>query len=456
MSMSEARRRGRRRLLASASLVFALAVATFLATERKAGRMRSYSDLSAAVSGIASGWSFATGAKLDLRDGEAHDRESERTPDSAYGSESEGDEMIDDDESDADDYDDVFFDDMQEEDGSDYNGDESIATMIERSINSTDSAPVSPVCHPHFNLALPNNRWSNTTKFKRIYFYHARKAGGSTMHKYLSKVSSKYGILLHAVEWSAMEEPGTFQDDATFYVTHLRAPVDRSISHFKYQGRWSCPDLTGRARQNEFTPTEENAKKLETWNKTGGHAPISCREKKVKKGGKKRPFFHLGMCAVNCYTQWFSGLSCPQWDVPLTQQYRVARAKVLKFNLIVVIEKLSDPSYKRKVEEFFGVAGLDEKGTPYCERPSHKANTKFPLVVRNDTRERLEHLNVVDRKLFHELSDCLDGPAVNNLDFPKFDPNRFELHSYNKTEAEAALKRAKAQKNKEKAATRDQ
>ena len=39
----------------------------------------------------------------------------------------------------------------------------------------TEAAVVSPACNPHFNLALPNNQWNNTTKFKRIYFYHARK-----------------------------------------------------------------------------------------------------------------------------------------------------------------------------------------------------------------------------------------------------------------------------------------
>ena len=34
----------------------------------------------------------------------------------------------------------------------------------------------SPVCRPNLNVALPDWRWDNITKFKRIYFYHARKA----------------------------------------------------------------------------------------------------------------------------------------------------------------------------------------------------------------------------------------------------------------------------------------
>ena len=82
----------------------------------------------------------------------------------------------------------------------------------------------SPACNPHFKLALPNGKWSNATKFKRIYFYHARKAGGSSMSHYFSEVAKKYELEYKAVEWSAMEEPGTW-DDETFYVAHVREPV---------------------------------------------------------------------------------------------------------------------------------------------------------------------------------------------------------------------------------------
>ena len=33
----------------------------------------------------------------------------------------------------------------------------------------------SPACKPNLDLALPNWKWDSATKFKRIYFYHARK-----------------------------------------------------------------------------------------------------------------------------------------------------------------------------------------------------------------------------------------------------------------------------------------
>ncbi|KAL7463133.1 hypothetical protein ACHAXS_003519 [Conticribra weissflogii] len=315
--------------------------------------------------------------------------------------------------------------------------------------NANPNLP-SPACHPHFQLALPNGKWGNDTKFKRIYFYHARKAGGSSMHKYLASVARNYGIELKAVEWDGMEEPGTNEVD-TFYVTHLREPVDRAISHFKYQGRWDCRDLVFRSslnkriqkrgRHGNFTPTEENANPIETWNQTGGHEPQSCRYI----GKMKSHRFRLALCAVNCYSQWFSGLSCPTWNVSPMDQYAVAKARVLRFNMIVVIEKLRDPKYVEAVEQFFGVSGITAKGVPYCERESHAANAMYPVVIKNETRESLGRLNEIDIRLYHELSDCLNEDVVYN-NFPKWDGERFALNSFNETKANLEMKKAKALK----------
>eukprot|EP00986_Skeletonema_menzelii_P015795 scaffold12700_cov142-Skeletonema_menzelii.AAC.5 len=303
-----------------------------------------------------------------------------------------------------------------------------------------NTLPSSPACHPHFNHYQPNGQWNNTTKFKRILFYHARKAGGSSMNKYLVKVAKTYGIKIEWIEWSPMEEPGTkFDKEDTFYVTHLREPIDRSISHFKYNGRWPCQKLV----KGDFVPTEENAYKLETWNETNGHnSKDSCR-------GRHTTGFKLGDCAINCYTQWFGGLNCPQWEVPMEQQYEVAMSKLLKYNLVVVIEKLRDPKYVQAIEGFFGVEGLLERGVPFCERKSHQANEENPLVVLNETRARLTELNRLDLKLYHEISDCLADGNYGHI--PKWDGRRFMLDSFNFTKARIEKQRAKAAKEKAKA-----
>lgn len=44
------------------------------------------------------------------------------------------------------------------------------------------------------------------------------------MSHYFSEVAKKCELEYKAVEWSAMEEPGTWNDE-TFYVAHVREPV---------------------------------------------------------------------------------------------------------------------------------------------------------------------------------------------------------------------------------------
>ena len=103
---------------------------------------------------------------------------------------------------------------------------EHIRQILSTEISHSAELLPSPACHPHFNLALPNGQFNNTTKFKRIYLYHARKAGGSSMSQYFSTVAKTYGLDYTAREWGSMEEPG-FGDKDTFYVAHVREPVSK-------------------------------------------------------------------------------------------------------------------------------------------------------------------------------------------------------------------------------------
>lgn len=54
--------------------------------------------------------------------------------------------------------------------------------------------------------------------------------------------------------------------------------------------------------------------------------------------------------------------------MPILEQYQAAKEKLLRYNLIVVIEKLADPAYVRAVEDFFGVSGILEKGVLYSPK----------------------------------------------------------------------------------------
>ncbi|KAL3801888.1 hypothetical protein ACHAW5_008674 [Stephanodiscus triporus] len=226
--------------------------------------------------------------------------------------------------------------------------------------------PKSPACHPHFRYFSneTSRAWSDDTKFQRLYFYHARKAGGTSLANYFAMVAHHHGLKFEHAEWFEAEEPGT-HELPTFYVTHLREPVDRSISHFKCQ------------------------------------------------------------CAVNCYIQWFSG-ACPEFDIPIEEQFQMAKTKLLRYNFIVVVEWLSDPEYASAVESFFGVPGVTARRSAYCEHSSHKANKLVPLTIENHTLDKLSELNVADINLYKDLTDCLDEDDDQGYNFPQLDAGRFD------------------------------
>ena len=88
------------------------------------------------------------------------------------------------------------------------------------------------------------------------------------------------------------------------------------------EGRWDCKQLVTNLT---YMPTLHNAKSIETWDKHYGHVESSCKTK------NKRPSFRLGPCAVNCYSQWFSGLSCPEFNTTAVEQYKAAKATLLRY-----------------------------------------------------------------------------------------------------------------------------
>lgn len=116
-------------------------------------------------------------------------------------------------------------------------------------------------------------------------------------------------------------------------------------------------------------------------------------------------------------------------EVPMMDQYRVAKTKLLRYNFVAIIEKLSRPGYAEAVQRFFGVPGINSRSAhPWCEDESHIANKGIPLKIQPDTMDNLTALNRLDTRLYHEMKGCLDG---GEYDFPAWDPNRFERNETN-------------------------
>lgn len=266
----------------------------------------------------------------------------------------------------------------------------------------------SSACKPHF---------PSTTPIKRIFFLHMRKAGGTIVRFYLKKVAQIYNITFDAREGSNTVEDN-MDDTSTLYVTILREPVARTISHYKYDQRWDCSNLLNKS----FVPSLTNTKSTmeEFLNYTCYKHPNH-----VKK---------LWTCATNCYTHWASGyykpLSRPNLpclykklrknQVPILQQ---AHANLLKYHLIIIQEKLQDPQYVQQVEGMFGVKGLSHHAFAYCAENSQAANDKFPLKISKQTMQRIQSCSAPDSVLYQQLTTC---PS---FDFPTFDSSVFSSNS---------------------------
>lgn len=194
--------------------------------------------------------------------------------------------------------------------------------------------------------------------------------------------------------------------------------VERSISHFKYDGRWDCQQLV---KNSSFIPTTSNAKSFKLWNQTHGFTTSSC----------DRPFSFTG-CAVNCYIQTYSGKGCTHdnWQT----EYNLAVDRLFRYNLILVHEKFRDDGYVQAVEDFFGVKGFGEDSIMFCGPEANEANKKVPLSVGFESVLKLTKLNEMDNRLYKKATDCWDGKGGKYL-FPKANATRFSPQQ-NRTVAE--------------------
>jgi hypothetical protein len=197
--------------------------------------------------------------------------------------------------------------------------------------------------------------------------------------------------------------------------------------YYRADERWDCEQLT--AKNTSYVPTEENSETLEAWSENYGSP---CFE--TENEGR---YFKMSDCGVMCYSQWFAGLSCPRegalplnppmWDISLMKQFEVARSKLSRYNFIVISEFLEDPGYVAAVERLFGVPGVARKEyLSWCEAESHAANEMIPLVIKNETMEKLTLSNRFDKFLYDQFSDCLRYRR--KKDFQEWDLSRFETN----------------------------
>ena len=207
-----------------------------------------------------------------------------------------------------------------------------------------------------------------------------------------------------------------------------------SLFQHKDEGRWNCKQLLN---NESFIPSSENAQTLEEWSRNYGESnklPNLC-----VRTSEQGLFFHMVTCAINCYTQWIAGLSCPLLNppeeseakahsiIPFTQQYHVAKDKLLRYNFIVISEMLQNEEYAAGVERLFAVPGIAQKRySPWCEAESHYTNKLYPLEIEPEILHKLTKRNKLDIRLYNDFKHCLNET---DFGFPAWRGNRFETNT---------------------------
>ena len=248
----------------------------------------------------------------------------------------------------------------------------------------------SPACRPTWGI--------DPSKISRLYFAHTRKAGGTFLKFMLRKFTMQHNLTFDSVEGNPVESP---KRNDTLYVTNLRHPVSRVMSHYKYDGRWNCKHMLI-TRTKESRPTAENAHSLKSFVDTEpyiGLPPISCSPS-IPPINRS-----LWVCAKNCYLRWYSkDFNCLH---NVTDSFETALENLSEFNLIVVTERLQDPVYWHGLARMFGFPNSTSFGrSPHCDRESKYWNRKFPLDVSNETMAFVHQVNHRDIELFHQLTHC--------------------------------------------------
>jgi hypothetical protein len=260
-------------------------------------------------------------------------------------------------------------------------------------------------------LQLVDRFPANGHKINRIFFLHMRKAGGTTIRRYLLKVAKHYNLTFEAREGKQTREIP--MDANTLYVTNVREPVERAISNYKYDLRWDCKQLVNKA--SNYKASYNNSRgSLEEF--VQNNSPVK-NPKSTCCGTADQTVIHDGLLAF----YFDGGDSC--LIAKDDERVQLARDVLLKYHLIINTERLGNANYTRGLEAMFGVNGLT--GTHpamYCGPESAKANKKFPLTISNSTRKIIEDCNVGDSLLYKELMTCQGG-----IEFPAFNRSFFSI-----------------------------
>eukprot|EP00924_Labyrinthula_sp_SR-Ha-C_P004060 snap_masked-scaffold_3-processed-gene-12.30-mRNA-1 protein AED:1.00 eAED:1.00 QI:0/-1/0/0/-1/1/1/0/288 len=249
-------------------------------------------------------------------------------------------------------------------------------------------------------------------KYDSLLFYHSRKAFGSTLRKFFGAVAKEFSLEYKVIEGNLA--PNSLKDDKTFYVVNLRDPVSRSISQYKYEGRWSCRQLV--RNKTLFVPTLNNQRDFMTWitaNVTDEHCididkkQIYLKEHKHSMGQYNTNYKKCGQkvwtCSYDCYLRWFNQGYLTMLNTQKQRETALnnAKSKMHKYDMVVISEQLQNPTIVEQFEGYFHNKVQLRRVSPWCDAESKAANQKLPWEASEKEMEIARDNNKWDSNLYN-------------------------------------------------------
>ncbi len=207
----------------------------------------------------------------------------------------------------------------------------------------------------------------NMSSYDSIFLYHTRKAGGSTMRRWLRRVANKHNLTLKVQEGYPLQESDFHNKSRTLYITTLRDPVERAISSYYFEGQWL------EAGKNR---TKESAIGFKTWTEIVNIKP------------RGRLLWH---CASDCYCKWFgSSGEGGVWNRNVTN----AMERLKHFDMVLQTERLKEKNYTANLQIL-----LSTKEIPIGHSNAKRAAWNAYEVTESDLAF-LEEINQNDRVLY--------------------------------------------------------
>ena len=216
--------------------------------------------------------------------------------------------------------------------------------------------------------------WS---RYDHVYYYHTRKAGGTSLASWVAALAKKNNKTYSRDEGIVFVEEGIAKKGRVLRVTSLRDPVERAISSF-YFDEHQRSHGTSNATLSEFILRS-----------------AYMNEKKKPSKYDKRLQMKRGWiwrCAANCYSKWFGG-----WPTADRIPNVAAAVSVLNDFEIILFDNIKDDTYMQWLYERFNATDIPirhKRATPKWKKGT----------VTETEKEILKYLNEKDLELFHAMS----------------------------------------------------